>query len=61
MNIEELKMFLYRIGISKSSYNIDSNGIVIYIGRLAYIHIIQAKLYAWAIHRHVLEDIVYLY
>lgn len=34
MNIEELKTFLYKIGIPKSSYNIDSEGTVITPGTI---------------------------
>ena len=34
MNIEELKTFLYKIGIPKSSYNIDSDGTVITPGTI---------------------------
>lgn len=34
MNIEELKTFLCRIGVPKSSYNIDSDGTVITPGTI---------------------------
>ena len=34
MNIEELKTFLYKIGIPKSSYNIDSDETVITPGTI---------------------------
>ena len=34
MNIEELKTFLYKIGIPKSSYNIDNDGTVITPGTI---------------------------
>ena len=34
MNIEELKTFLCKIGIPKSSYNIDSDGTVITSGTI---------------------------
>lgn len=34
MNIEELKTFLYKIGIPKSSYNIDCDGTVITPGTI---------------------------
>lgn len=34
MSIEELKEFLHQIGVSKSSYNIDSEGTVITPGTI---------------------------
>ena len=56
MNIEELKTFLCKIGIPKSSYNIDSDGTVITAGTIIIERVSNRFFVYWTERNEVYEQ-----
>ena len=56
MNIEELKEFLHRIGVPKSSYNIDNNGTVITPGTILIERVSNRLSVYWTERNEVYEQ-----
>ena len=56
MNIEELKTFLCKIGIPKSSYNIDSDGTVITPGTIILKRVLIGFSIYWTERNEIYEQ-----
>lgn len=56
MNIEELKEFLHRIGVPKSSYNIDHEGTVIIPGTIIIERVANRFSVYWTERNEVYEQ-----
>ena len=56
MNIEELKEFLHRIGVPKSSYNIDHEGAVITPGTIVIERVSNRLSVYWTERNEVYEQ-----